>query len=69
MTNEVLLFPQLLILVLQSDSAEFGITITAIPIVLLLLILCGWALQREVKWIMSISLVLMLASLTYCEFF
>ncbi|RXW24139.1 hypothetical protein EST38_g1707 [Candolleomyces aberdarensis] len=56
---------QLLILVLQEDSAEFGITVTAIPIVLILLILCGWALQREVKWIMSISLVLMLASLSY----
>ncbi|KAK7054917.1 hypothetical protein VNI00_003380 [Paramarasmius palmivorus] len=56
---------QLLILVLNKDSAEFGITIAAIPVVLTLLALCGWAVQREVKWLMSISLVLMLAAETY----
>lgn len=56
---------QLLILVLQSNSTEFGITIAAIPIVLILLVLCGLAVQREIKWIMSISLVMMLASLSY----
>jgi len=56
---------QLLILVLQRQSAEFGITIAAIPIVLVLLILCGMAVQREVKPVMAISLVMMLASLTY----
>lgn len=56
---------QLLILVLQSSSAEFGVTILAIPVVLILLILCGWAVQREIKWLMSVSLVMMLASLSY----
>ncbi|KAH0583890.1 hypothetical protein H2248_009483 [Termitomyces sp. 'cryptogamus'] len=56
---------QLLILVLQKNSAEFGVTIAAIPIVLVLLILCGVAVQREIKWIMSISFVMMLAALTY----
>lgn len=56
---------QLLILVLKSQSAEFGLTIAAIPIVLILLILCGLAVQREIKPIMAISLVMMLASLTY----
>ncbi|KAM6500534.1 hypothetical protein JOM56_003548 [Amanita muscaria] len=56
---------QLLIVVLQSNSREFGLTITAIPVVLILLILCGIAVQREVKWIMYISLALMLASLSY----
>ncbi|KAF8077961.1 hypothetical protein FPV67DRAFT_1463611 [Lyophyllum atratum] len=56
---------QLLILVLQKDSAEFGITIAAIPVVLVLLVLCGIAVQREIKWLMSISLVMMLAALSY----
>ncbi|PFH54370.1 hypothetical protein AMATHDRAFT_72862 [Amanita thiersii Skay4041] len=56
---------QLLIIVLHRDSAEFGVTIAAIPVVLMLLILCGLAVQREIRWIMSISLALMLASLTY----
>lgn len=40
---------QLLIVVLQRNSAEFGVTVAAIPIVLILLILCGLAVQREVK--------------------
>jgi len=53
---------QLLILVLVRNSAEFGVTVAAIPVVLILLILCGIAVQREIKWIMSISLVLMLAA-------
>lgn len=56
---------QLLIIVLAKDTAEFGVTVAAIPVVLVLLILCGLAVQREIKWIMSISLVLMLASLSY----
>jgi len=56
---------QLLIIVLQRNSVEFGITIAAIPIVLILLILCGFAVQREIKWLMSISLIMMLASLSY----
>ncbi|KAG6849574.1 hypothetical protein H0H93_007277 [Arthromyces matolae] len=56
---------QLLIVVLQKNSAEFGVTIAAIPVVLALLILCGVALQKEIKWIMSISLVMMLAALSY----
>jgi hypothetical protein len=56
---------QLLIVVLQRNSAEFGVTIAAIPVVLVLLILCGLAVQREVKWIMSISLVMMLAASSY----
>ncbi|KAG6890708.1 hypothetical protein C0995_005081 [Termitomyces sp. Mi166 len=56
---------QLLIVVLQKNSAEFGVTIAAIPVVLILLILCGIAVQREIKWIMSISLVMMLAALSY----
>lgn len=59
---------QLLILVLQSNSAEFGVTIAAIPIVLGLLVLCGLAVQREIKWIMTASLVLMLAALSYFIF-
>lgn len=56
---------QLLILVLQTNSAEFGLTIAAIPIVLILLVMCGFALKREIKWLMSISLVVMLAAETY----
>ena len=39
-----------MIVVLKKDSAEFGVTVAAIPIVLVLLILCGIAVQREIKW-------------------
>ncbi|KAH9901321.1 hypothetical protein C8Q73DRAFT_677483 [Cubamyces lactineus] len=56
---------QLLILVLAKNTAEFGLTIAAIPIVFVLLIGAGLAVQREIKWLMSISLVLMLAAETY----
>ncbi|TFK29924.1 hypothetical protein FA15DRAFT_663230 [Coprinopsis marcescibilis] len=56
---------QLIILVLQTQSAEFGVTIAAIPVVLALLVLCGFALQREIKVIMTISLILMLAAQSY----
>ncbi|OCH95547.1 hypothetical protein OBBRIDRAFT_788096 [Obba rivulosa] len=56
---------QLLIVVLSTNSAEFGLTIAAIPIVLVLLIGCGLAVQREIKWLMSVSLVLMLAAEAY----
>ncbi|EJD05887.1 uncharacterized protein FOMMEDRAFT_145248 [Fomitiporia mediterranea MF3/22] len=56
---------QMLIIVLPSDSAEFGLTIAAIPIVLVLLVICGIAVKREIKWIMTISLILMLAAETY----
>ncbi|KAI0670445.1 hypothetical protein C8Q78DRAFT_125560 [Trametes maxima] len=56
---------QLLIVVLQRNTAEFGLTVAAIPIVLVLLIGAGIAVQREIKWIMSIALVLMLAAESY----
>jgi len=56
---------QLLILVLSKNSAEFGLTIAAIPVVLFLLIGCGIAVQREIKSLMVFSLFLMLASETY----
>ncbi|KAH9951337.1 hypothetical protein B0H21DRAFT_874504 [Amylocystis lapponica] len=56
---------QLLIVVLQKNSAEFGLTITAIPVVLLLLAMTGFAVQREIKWIMTAALVVMLAAQTY----
>ncbi|KAI9446473.1 hypothetical protein H4582DRAFT_2108132 [Lactarius indigo] len=56
---------QLLIVVLSKNSAEFGLTIAAIPVVLLLLFGCGIAVKRELKWLMAFSLFLMLASETY----
>lgn len=83
--NALLTASQLTILVLAKDSAEFGVTIAAIPVVLILLILCGVAVQREIKWfviialfvetsitfvdsrLMTISLVMMLAAMSYCE--
>ncbi|KAI0306591.1 hypothetical protein B0F90DRAFT_1808253 [Multifurca ochricompacta] len=58
---------QLLIVVLSRNSAEFGLTIAAIPVVLMFLIGCGIAVKREIKWLMTFSLFLMLASETYCE--
>jgi len=59
---------QLLILVIDPSSPEFGVTIAAIPIVLILLITCGIALKREIKWLMTISLMLMAAALSYFIF-
>ncbi|KAJ7905475.1 hypothetical protein B0H14DRAFT_2660428 [Mycena olivaceomarginata] len=56
---------QLLIIVLAKNSAEFGVTVAAIPVVLALLALCAVAVQREIKWLMSISLVMMLAASSY----
>lgn len=48
---------QLLIVVLQRNSAEFGVTIAAIPVVLVLLVLCGIAVQREIKWCVILLIV------------
>ncbi|KAN0074666.1 hypothetical protein V8E55_011715 [Tylopilus felleus] len=56
---------QLLIVVLAIDSAEFGLTITAIPVVLILIAGCAYAVQREIKWMMSIALVLMVPCMSY----
>ncbi|KAJ7709924.1 hypothetical protein B0H17DRAFT_970975 [Mycena rosella] len=56
---------QLLIIVLARNTAEFGVTVAAIPVVLVLLALCGTAVQREIKWLMTISLVMMLAASSY----
>ncbi|KAL4074451.1 hypothetical protein V8B97DRAFT_1690891 [Scleroderma yunnanense] len=58
---------QLLIVVLSTNSTEFGLTITAIPIVLILLAGCAYAVQREVKWLMATCLALMVAAMTYCK--
>ena len=41
---------QLLILVLSNETAQYAVTIAAIPIVLVLLIACGIAVVREIKW-------------------
>lgn len=56
---------QLLIVVLSKNSAEFGVTIAAIPVVLLLLAGCTRAVKHEVKWLMTISLALMVAAMSY----
>ncbi|KAG8690489.1 hypothetical protein FRC11_011230 [Ceratobasidium sp. 423] len=61
----VALTMQLLIVVLNRSSAEFGLTVAAIPIVLILLIACGFAVQREIKWLMTGSLILMLGAQAY----
>ncbi|KAI0044740.1 hypothetical protein FA95DRAFT_1590059 [Auriscalpium vulgare] len=60
---------QLLVVVLSRNSAEYRMTVAAIPVVLFLLIGCAYAVQRKIKWLMSISLVLMLASETYWSAF
>ncbi|KAG0707783.1 hypothetical protein DFH29DRAFT_844300 [Suillus ampliporus] len=56
---------QLLIVVLNTSSAEFGVTIAAIPVVLILLAGCARSVRHEVKWLMVTSLVLMVAAMTY----
>ncbi|KAG8747402.1 hypothetical protein FRC10_001073 [Ceratobasidium sp. 414] len=61
----VALTMQLLIVVLNKRSTEFGLTVAAIPIVLLLLVACGIAVKREIKWLMTCSLVLMLGAQAY----
>ncbi|KAI9566442.1 hypothetical protein HD554DRAFT_2275166 [Boletus coccyginus] len=60
---------QLLIVVLAANSAEFGLTIAAIPVVLILIAGCAYAVQREIKWMMSVALVLMLPCMSYCILF
>jgi len=56
---------QLLILVLSRNGAEFPLTIIAIPVVLVLLTFCVVAVQHEIKWLMSVSLLLMLPAQAY----
>jgi uncharacterized membrane protein (GlpM family) len=56
---------QLLIIVLANDTAEFVLTIIAIPVVLILLVVCAIAVEREIKWLMTVSLVLMLGAEAY----
>ncbi len=56
---------QLLILVVERDSTQFVLTLIALPIVLLLLIACGVAVAREIKWLMLTSMGLMLTSEAY----
>jgi len=56
---------QLLILVLSRSGAEFPLTIIAIPVVLVLLTACAISVQREIKSLMTISLVLMLGAQAY----
>jgi cytochrome bd-type quinol oxidase subunit 2 len=48
-----------------GNQTEFGLTVAAIPVVLVLLVFAGVAVRREIKWLMSLSLVLMLASESY----
>jgi len=61
----VALTMQLTILVLNADTAEYALTIAAIPITLVLLIGCGWAVKREIRSVMLFSLALMLAAMAY----
>ncbi|KAE9400811.1 hypothetical protein BT96DRAFT_956777 [Gymnopus androsaceus JB14] len=57
---------QLLIVVLSRNSAEFGITIAAIPIVLGLLMGAAMAVRREIKWFVCRTLLLVVSHLTPC---
>lgn len=51
---------QLVILVLtNTGGAEYPLTIIAIPVVLILIIGCIVAAKYEIKWLMTISLILM----------
>ena len=52
MSNDgsITILRQLLIIVIQRNTAEFGLTIAAIPVALLLLIVCALAVRREIKW-------------------
>jgi len=56
---------QLLILVVERDSTQFVLTLIALPIVLVLLIACGVAVAKEIKWLMLTSMGLMLTSEAY----
>lgn len=59
---------QLIIIVLHQNTGEFGATIAAIPIVILLLGTCFIALKREIKWLMAICLLLFCLSQGYFIF-
>ncbi|KAF8329159.1 uncharacterized protein EI90DRAFT_3146049 [Cantharellus anzutake] len=56
---------QLLILVVTHNSAQFVLTIIALPVVFVLLLACGVAVTKEIKWLMLISMALMLTSEAY----
>ncbi|KAG8880865.1 hypothetical protein FRB97_000375 [Tulasnella sp. 331] len=57
---------QLLILVLtDTNGAEYPLTIIAIPVVLILIIGCIVAAKYEIKWLMTISLILMCGAMAY----
>jgi len=59
---------QLIILVLHENTGEFGATIAAIPIVIILLGTCVVALKREIKWLMLVCLALFCLSQAYFIF-
>jgi len=56
---------QLLIVVLAADSVEFGLTIAAFPLVLLLIAGCAYAVRNEIKLMMLMMLALILPCMTY----
>ncbi|OCF38221.1 hypothetical protein I316_00447 [Kwoniella heveanensis BCC8398] len=57
----------MLILVTAWDRnrAEFIITVVALPLVVIFMFICGWALRKENKYLMSGCLVLMVAGIVY----
>jgi len=56
---------RLLIIVIPVDSVEFGVTIAAIPVFLMLIPGCAYAVRNEIKWMISIALVFMLPCMVY----
>ncbi|KZP12001.1 hypothetical protein FIBSPDRAFT_172554 [Athelia psychrophila] len=50
---------QLLIVVLQRGTADFGITIATIPLAVVAFALSAYALRREFKWMMAACLLML----------
>ncbi|WVQ84498.1 hypothetical protein IAT38_006650 [Cryptococcus sp. DSM 104549] len=59
-----------LILVTAWDTKrfEFIITVVALPLVFVLIFICGWALRKEHKPVMAICLVAMVAGVAYFSY-
>jgi len=59
---------QFLVVVVDKQDAEFGLTIAAIPITILILVIAGFWVRREYIWGMAFNIFLYFAALAYFIF-
>lgn len=49
----------------SANKGEFILTVVALPLVIIVILICGWALRTENKPVMACMLVIMMAGLVY----